>query len=64
MLVVLDERGFEEEELEEPGLLFLEYTTTSTADISLSSVVGLTNPKAMKIRGDIREGEVVVMVDP
>lgn len=34
------------------------------ADISLSSVVGLTNPKTIKLRGYIEGKEVILMVDP
>lgn len=33
-------------------------------DISLSSVVGLTNPKTMKLRGKIQGEEVILLVDP
>ncbi|CAO2825926.1 unnamed protein product [Amaranthus hypochondriacus] len=36
---------------------------TTVADISLSSVVGITNPKIMKLRGNINGEEVIIMVD-
>lgn len=34
------------------------------SEISLNSVVGLSNPKTMKLKGLIGEKEVVVMIDP
>lgn len=34
------------------------------SEVSLNSVIGLTNPKTMKLRGFIGNGEVVVMIDP
>lgn len=37
---------------------------TPEVDISLSSVVGLTNPKTMKMKGVIGGDEVLIMVDP
>lgn len=33
-------------------------------DISLSSVVGLTSPKTMKMRGTIGGAQVIIMIDP
>lgn len=34
------------------------------SEVSLNSVIGLSNPKTMKMRGMIGEGEVIVMIDP
>lgn len=34
------------------------------AEVSLSSVVGLTTPKTMKLKGMVGEQEVVVLIDP
>lgn len=36
----------------------------SAATVSMNSIVGLTNPKTLKLLGRIGEGEVMVMVDP
>lgn len=33
-------------------------------EVSLNSVIGLSNPKTMKLRGLIREKDVVVLIDP
>lgn len=33
-------------------------------EVSLNSVIGLSNPKTMKLRGLIGDQEVVVMIDP
>ena len=33
-------------------------------EVSLNSVVGLTTPKTMKLKGHIREQEVVILIDP
>lgn len=32
--------------------------------VSLNSVIGLSNPKTMKLKGLIRDNEVIVMIDP
>ncbi|XP_057252042.1 uncharacterized protein LOC130592021 [Beta vulgaris subsp. vulgaris] len=51
----LGEKEFGDEgELEEPP----------TAEVSLNSVVGITNPKTMKVVGEIDGNQVVIMVDP
>lgn len=34
------------------------------AEVSLNSVVGLTNPRTMKLKGELRGKGVVVMIDP
>lgn len=39
-------------------------TDELTTEVSLNSVVGLSNPRTMKIRGKINEKDVVVLVDP
>lgn len=36
----------------------------SHPEVSLNSVIGLSNPKTMKLRGRVKGREVVVMVDP
>lgn len=33
-------------------------------EVSLNSVIGLSNPKTMKLRGRVKDREVVVMIDP
>lgn len=32
--------------------------------ISLNSVVGITNPKTMKMLGSVEKEELIVMIDP
>lgn len=44
--------------------LELPETELSPITVSMNSIVGLTNPKTLKLVGMIRGGEVVVMVDP
>lgn len=45
--------------------MLLESTTEEVnTEVSLNSVIGLSNPKTMKLRGLIGNSEVVVMVDP
>lgn len=39
-------------------------TEELSTEVSLNSVVGLSNPKTMKVRGLIGNMEVVVLVDP
>ncbi|XP_074346704.1 uncharacterized protein LOC141685510 [Apium graveolens] len=39
-------------------------TEEVTTEVSLNSVIGLTNPKTMKLKGSIGEYEVVVLIDP
>lgn len=39
-------------------------TEESPPEVSLNSVIGLSNPKTMKLIGRIENHEVVVMVDP
>ena len=51
-----EEDGQEEPEGEE--------TQVNAAEVSLCSVVGLTNPKTMKMLGKIKGSEVRVMIDP
>lgn len=34
------------------------------AEVSLCSVIGLTNPKTMKIKGEIGGQQVIIMIDP
>lgn len=58
-----EEYGEAENEAVETGHEFLEETKIP-AEISLCSVVGLINPKTIKLLGAIQGREVVVMVDP
>jgi hypothetical protein len=51
------------DETEESELFFGMETTKPVADISLSSVVGLTKPKTMKLKGEIEGVEDVLMID-
>lgn len=39
-------------------------TEEITTEVSLNSVIGLSNPKTMKLRGLIGDQDVVVMIDP
>lgn len=39
-------------------------TEEISPEVSLNSVIGLSNPKTMKLRGLIEDTEVAVMVDP
>lgn len=54
-----EDKGEFEEALENP----VENETT-TAGISLSSVVGIDNPRTMKLEGKIDGNKIVVMIDP
>lgn len=37
---------------------------SSQLEVSLKSVIGLSNPKTMKLRESVKGREVVVMIDP
>lgn len=39
-------------------------TDEITSKVSLNSVVGISSPKTLKIRGQMEDQEVIVMVDP
>lgn len=39
-------------------------TEEMISEVSLNSVIGISNPKTMKIKGQIDDQEVIVMVDP
>ncbi|KAL2894117.1 Retrotransposon-derived protein PEG10 [Bienertia sinuspersici] len=63
---VEDEGVFEEGEILSPGSDGLEEAQCEPVQtgVSLNSVLGLTNPKTLKLRGTVDGQEVVVMVDP
>lgn len=65
IVLLVDEDDFEndEDERELQALEFLEEEEIP-ATVSINSIVGLTNPKTMKLIGKIGKREVVVMVDP
>ncbi|XP_074347660.1 uncharacterized protein LOC141686530 [Apium graveolens] len=53
------------DELGEEGLVVLPSEDEEIPpEISLNSVVGITNPKTLKLRGEVLGKDVVVMVDP
>lgn len=60
MLIEEEEGEFEIEDSDIPVAATEELIT----EVSLNSVIGLSNPKTMKLRGLIGSHEVVVMVDP
>lgn len=60
VLLIEKEEGSGEEEGDSPLLPHEEVIT----EVSLNSVVGLSNPKTMKLRGSIGDFEVVVLIDP
>ena len=68
VLVIDDEEdegldgGSSEAPMSPPEELVPEVTTQP--EVSLNSVVGLSNPKTMKLRGVIKGNEVVVLIDP
>lgn len=55
-----EEGEFNEREVREE----VEVEAATPSEVSLNSVIGLTNPKTMKILGEIHGVSVVVMVDP
>lgn len=60
-----DELGEDDSEMGgEFQSLELPETEVSPITVSMNSIVGLTNPKTLKLVGTIGDGEVVVMVDP
>ena len=61
VILIDDEEDGTDEGSTEPPLSPTEELTT---EVSLNSVVGLSNPKTMKIRGTIDGAEVIVMIDP
>lgn len=65
-MLLVDEEVVEDEENEVGELQSIEtseevYFPTTTA---INSIVGLANPKTLKMVGTLGDGEVVVMVDP
>lgn len=55
----------EDEELEGDGSDSIPSPTEElTTEVSLNSVIGLCNPKPMKLKGLLGDLEVVVMIDP
>ena len=54
----------ENEEVERETEVIEEEEVVPKVDISLSSIVGLTNPKTMKMICTIGGVEVMIMVDP
>ncbi|KAI9191138.1 hypothetical protein LWI28_004127 [Acer negundo] len=46
----------------EPGMEMVEIS--KTVEVSLNSVVGLTTPKTMKMKGIVGDLEVVTLIDP
>ena len=63
MLVTRDD-GSETELLEEPCELEEEEEVEAVvAEVSINSLVGLTSPKTMKLKGKIGTEEVVVLID-
>lgn len=61
MLLMGDEEEENEEDSCEPPVSF---TEELAPEVSLNSVVGLSNPKTLKLMGLIGKEAVVVMVDP
>ena len=56
MLWVDEDEAYEEDE-------YFEHEHLDLVEVSLNLVIGLTSPRTMKIRGYIREFEVVVLID-
>lgn len=66
-LSVLLMEGDEEETWDEATNSIVEEVTNEVplhTEVSLNSVIGLSNPKTMKLKGLIEGNEVVVMIDP
>lgn len=61
-VLLIDEED-EEEESEHHDTGHPE-STELTSEVSLNSVVGLTNPKTMRLRGLLGSQEVIVLIDP
>ena len=61
----VEEEIFEEEEYKQGELNAMELQggIEGVVELCINSVVGLTNPMTMKIRGLIQEKEVVMLVD-
>lgn len=62
LLMQEEEREETDPQSEETKIPPQEITTLS--GICLNSVMGLTNPKSLKLKGTIAESEVVVLIDP
>lgn len=63
MLVIAEEKDVEAESAEGPEVVE-ETNLIPTVDISLSSVMGISNQKTMKLKGLIEGVEVILMIDP
>lgn len=64
MLLVEEEEDDGGVDTTEFQLLEAPEDTKFPATLSINSIVGLTNPKTLKMIGGVGGGEVVVMVDP
>lgn len=60
MLIEKDEGELEIDDSDNSTIPIEEITT----EVSLNSVIGLSNPKTMKLRGLIGDCEVIIMIDP
>ena len=63
-MVTMDDDGDNEEGEPEDGVANDSPPEMIPPEISLNSVVGLSNPKTMKLMGSIQGEGVVIMVDP
>lgn len=64
-VLVLHANGVEEELLDDPCELEEEQGAVEAlvAEVSINSVVGLTSPRTIKLKGKIGETEVIVLID-
>ncbi|TYJ97524.1 transposon Tf2-1 polyprotein isoform X1 [Cucumis melo var. makuwa] len=53
----------EDEEPKELNMFELEGGVNTVVELSINSVVGLTNPRTMKVRGKLQGEEIVVLID-
>ena len=60
MLITNEEDGEMEEDCD---IVEEEEEKNTMAEVSLNSVIGLSNPKTMKLKGGIRRQEVTVLID-
>nr|KAJ0215263.1 hypothetical protein LSAT_V11C300156310 [Lactuca sativa] len=63
VLLMQEEEEEEEEEPQTEELVTPDQATTILSGICLNSVLGMTNPKTLKLRGTLVDTEVVVFID-